>query len=163
MNAAYGAGSGQGRRSGPGIERDLGAQRWSAPSSERCGEGWPQASEQPPIERRKRAASQSMERSSREAGIAGSNVRAQQRPSHQCTSPGPSAMLLARSGAASCPSTALKLTIRGFLGALSTMRASPSQPNYAMALQSDSKMNSWNSKSNKLILTLQHPLIWSIF
>jgi hypothetical protein len=63
MNDGAGAGSRQERRRGPGIERILGQLRWRAPSSERCGCGWPLASEQLPLERSKRGGCQCVVRS----------------------------------------------------------------------------------------------------
>ena len=63
MNDGTGAGSRQERRRGPGIERILGNIRWSAPSLERCGCGWPLASEQLPLERSKRGGCQCVVRS----------------------------------------------------------------------------------------------------
>jgi hypothetical protein len=116
MNDGTGAGSRQERRRGPGIERALGARRCSAPSSESVPAGWPLASEQPPMERSNRADSQSIERSSRAAGTAGSNLRAQQRPTHQCTSPGSSAVLLHASRAChelAEPMSAAELSAQG--------------------------------------------------
>ena len=63
MNDGTGVGSRQERRRGPGIERVLRRLRWSAPSSERCGCGWPLASEQLPLERSKRRGCQCVVRS----------------------------------------------------------------------------------------------------
>ena len=63
MNDGTGAGSRQERRRRPGIERILGRLRCSAPSSERCGCGWPLASGQPPLERSNRGGCQCVVRS----------------------------------------------------------------------------------------------------